>query len=207
MSYQEYGVGATSVGIRGKDYVILAAERRVSYGGFVVSKSGKKLFKITDRLGLACAGLFADMQNISKVLKANIEYYELVTGRPLSIKAAARLLASILYSNKLFPFLSETIVGGIDFDNTTKLYVMDPLGSLIEDDYAAIGSGAPIAIGVLEASYRKDLEFNAAKDLIIKAIRAAIERDAISGDGIDILAFRLQNDQVVVEERSITLKF
>ncbi|HIQ10934.1 MAG TPA: proteasome subunit beta, partial [Pyrodictium sp.] len=187
--------------------VILAAERRVSYGGFVVSKSGKKLFKITDRLGLACAGLFADMQNISKMLKANIEYYELVTGRPLSIKAAARLLASILYSNKLFPFLSETIVGGIDFDNTTRLYVMDPLGSLIEDDYAAIGSGAPIAIGVLEANYREDLKFDDAKNLIIKAIKAAIERDAISGDGIDILAFRLQNNQVVAEEHSITLKF
>lgn len=206
MSYQEYGIGATSVGVRGKDYVILAAERRVSYGGFVISKFGKKLFKITNRLGLACAGLFADMQNISKVLRANIEYYELVTNRPLSIKAAAKLLASILYSNKLFPLLSETIVGGIDLDNTPRLYVMDPLGSLIEDDYAAIGSGAPIAIGVLEASYRKDLEFNAAKDLTVKAVRAAIERDAISGDGIDILAFRLQNDQVVVEEQSITLK-
>ncbi len=34
MGYQEYGIGATAVGVRGKNYVVLAAEKRVSYGGF-----------------------------------------------------------------------------------------------------------------------------------------------------------------------------
>ncbi len=202
MSYQDYGIGATTIGVRGQGYVILASEKRVSYGGYVMSRAGKKVFKITDRIGIACAGLFADMQAISKIMHANIKYYELVTRKPMTVKTAARLLAAILYENKLFPFISETLVGGIDGDNKPRLYVMDALGSLIEDDYAALGSGAPIAVGVLEAEYSKKLSFEQARSLVLKAMKAALERDPISGDGIDILAFRVTPEGVKVLEES-----
>ncbi|MEM3824370.1 MAG: proteasome subunit beta, partial [Candidatus Bathyarchaeia archaeon] len=39
--------GATTVGVVCSDGVILASEKRVSYGYLVVSKGGKKVFKIT----------------------------------------------------------------------------------------------------------------------------------------------------------------
>ncbi len=204
MSY-EYGTGATAVGIRGKDYVVLAAEKRLSYGGFVVSRAAKKVYKVTDYLGIALAGLFADMQAISRILRAEIEYYNITTGRRITVKAAAKLLASILYSYKFFPFLSETLIGGIEADGTARLYVMDPLGSLIEDDYAAIGSGAPIAIGVLEREYNKDLSAENAKKLAIAAVRAAIERDAMSGDGIDVLIIKREDSNTKSYEESIRL--
>ncbi len=184
---REYGIGATSIGVKQKDYVILASEKRVAYGGFVVSHSGQKVFKITEYMGIAGAGLFADMQILSRIIAAEIEYQRLTTGRKPSIKAAARLLAAILYSHKYFPFYSELLVGGIEDDGTTRLYVMDPLGSLIEDDYAAIGSGAPIAIGVLEHGYRPGMSLDEAKKLVISAMKAALERDPISGDGVDML--------------------
>ncbi len=203
MSY--YGTGATAVGVKGSNYVILAAERRVSYGGYIMSRAGKKVYKINDYLGLALAGLFADMQAIAKMLSAEIRYHELTIGRRMTVRAAAKLLASILYSNKYFPFLSEILVGGIEPDGTPRLYVMDPVGSLIEDDYAAIGSGAPIAIGVLENGYRKDLPLDDAKKLVKDAIKAAIERDAMSGDGIDILVIKRVDTQPKAEEESITL--
>ncbi|HIQ24339.1 MAG TPA: archaeal proteasome endopeptidase complex subunit beta [Pyrodictium delaneyi] len=205
MSYHEYGIGATAIGIRGEGFVILAAEKRVSYGGFVVSKSGKKVYKITDYLGIAMAGLFADMQAISKILKAEMEYHSLMMGRRMSVRAAAKLLANILYANKYFPLLSETLIGGIEPDGVARLYVMDPVGSLIEDDYAAIGSGAPIAIGVLESGYSKDMGVESARKLAIAAIRAAIERDAISGDGIDLLVIRRVDGSVEAREESIRL--
>ncbi len=203
MSYQEYGIGATAVGLRGRDYVVLAAEKRVSYGGFVVSRAGKKVFKITDYLGIACAGLFADMQAISRILAAELEYHKLVSGRLPTVHASARLLAAILYANRYFPFVSEILVGGIEPDGTTRLYVMDPVGSLIEDDYAAIGSGAQIAIGILEQGYRSDMDFEAARKLAVTAVRAAIERDAISGDGIDLLIIRRRDGVTEAVEESV----
>ncbi|MCC6056204.1 MAG: proteasome subunit beta, partial [Desulfurococcaceae archaeon] len=74
-------------------------------------------------------------------------------------------------------------------------------GSVIEDDYAAVGTGAPIAIGIIEAEYKKDLELDKAVDLAIKAIKSAISRDAVSGDGIDIIAISRNG----IIEKSITL--
>ena len=154
---------------------------------------------------MALAGLFADIQAITKMLKANIDYYNLVVGKRISIKAAAKLLATILYSYKYFPFFSEVLIGGIDLSGDPKLYVMDPLGSLIEDDFAALGSGAPIAIGVLETRYSKDMEVEEAKRMVIDSIRAAIERDALSGDGIDILIISRENSKTEAREESIKL--
>ncbi len=205
MSYAEYGIGATTVGIRVRDGVVLASEKRVSYGGFIMSKSGKKVYLVADHIGLAFAGLFADMQALAKRLRAELQYYELSTGRKPRVQAAAKILSVILYSNKLTPFITEVLVGGVD-DTGSRLYVLDPVGSLIEDDYAALGSGGAIAIGVLEAEYRRDMSIEEAEKLAEKAVRVAMERDAISGDGIDILVIRRENGRITAKERSIRVR-
>jgi proteasome beta subunit len=99
------------------------------------------------------------------------------------------------------PFISELLFAGID-DSKPQLFVLDPLGSLIQDDYAALGSGAKVAIGILEAEHKKDISVDAGKEIIIKALRAAIERDVTSGDGIDLLILRTNGSS---EEESIQL--
>jgi 20S proteasome alpha/beta subunit len=60
--------GATTVGVAVKDGVILASEKRVSYGYFISSKGGKKVFKITPEIGVACAGLVSDMQVLAHAM-------------------------------------------------------------------------------------------------------------------------------------------
>jgi proteasome beta subunit len=77
-------------------------------------------------------------------------------------------------------------VGGLD-DEGPSLYVLDVLGSLIPDKYAAVGSGTEIAVGVLEEGYKEGLSVEEAKPLVTRAIKSAISRDAMSGDGIDFL--------------------
>lgn len=180
-----YG-GATAIGIKSNSGVVLAAERRFSYGGYILSKTARKVFKITDRIALAGAGLVADIQAMNKIIQAEIKYYEVSMGRPISIRSAAKLISNILYSHKYLPMLSELIIGGVDREGY-HLYVMDPLGSLIEDDYAAVGSGAPIAIGIIENSYKRDLNPEQMIELAIHAIKMAISRDTMSGDGIDVI--------------------
>ncbi|RLE50773.1 MAG: proteasome endopeptidase complex, archaeal, beta subunit [Candidatus Methanomethylicota archaeon] len=180
-------IGATAAGIVCKDGVVLASEKRVAYGYTILSKAGKKVFKITDYLGIACAGLISDMQIIARSLMAEANLYELDYKRPMSVKSLAKLLSVILYNRKLMPYITETIVAGID-STGPHLYVLDPLGSLIEDKYAAVGSGSTLAISIIEANYSPDMVVHDGEELIIKAIKAAIERDAISGDGIDILS-------------------
>ncbi len=180
-----YG-GATAVGLKVNSGVVLGAERRFSYGGFIMSKAARKVYLITDRIGMAAAGLIADMQAIAKNVRAEIKYYELSTEKKVTVRAVSKLIANILYSYKFMPLMSEILVGGVD-DTGPHLYIMDPVGSLIEDDYASIGTGAPIAIGIIESSYSKDMSISEAKELTIKSLKAALSRDSMSGDGIDIL--------------------
>jgi len=61
------------------------------------------------------------------------------------------------------------------------------LGSVLPDEYAAVGTGAEMALGVLDPQFKENMAEQEAIDLATKAIRSAIMRDSFSGDGIDIL--------------------
>jgi proteasome beta subunit len=178
--------GATTIGVVCADGVILASEKRVTYGSFVMSKGGKKVFKITDQIGVACAGLVGDMQILTREVEAQANLFSMEVGRLISVRAASKLMANILFNRRYAPLITQTIVGGLD-DEGTSLYVLDVLGSLIPDKYAAVGSGTEIAVGVLEEGYREGMSVEEAKALVTKAIKSAISRDAMSGDGIDFL--------------------
>ncbi|MEM2341661.1 MAG: archaeal proteasome endopeptidase complex subunit beta [Candidatus Bathyarchaeia archaeon] len=178
--------GATTVGIVCSDGVVLASEKRVSYGNFVLSRVGKKVFKISDHIGAACAGLVSDMQILAREVSVYANLFKLEAGRPISVRSAAKVMSNLLFNNRLIPYITETIIGGVD-DEGPSVYVLDVLGSTIPDKYAAVGSGAEIAIGVLEESYREGMTVEEGKELAVKAIKSAISRDAMSGDGIDLM--------------------
>lgn len=178
--------GATTLGVICKDGVILASEKRVSYGYLILSKTGKKVFAITPKVGAACAGLVSDMQILINEVAAYAHLFELDYGRPIPVKSTAKLMSNLLFQGRFFPLLTQTIVGGMD-DGGPSLFVLDPLGSLIPDKFAAVGSGAEIAIGVIESSYKDGLTVEEARDIVLRAIRSAISRDVSSGDGVDLL--------------------
>lgn len=179
--------GATAVGVRAREGVVLAADRRMTYGGLVLSRNARKLFLLNDKVGIAFSGLYGDISGLLRVLDAELKYYELYINKVPSLKMFAKRLSTIMYAYKVFPFFVEVLVGGLEHDGSPKIYVLDSLGSITDEDYAAVGSGATMALGVLEDSYSSGLSVEEAKALAIRAVRAAIERDAGSGDGIDVL--------------------
>ena len=178
--------GATTIGVVCADGVILASEKRVTYGNFVMSKGGKKVFKITTQIGAACAGLVGDMQILTREVEAQANLFSMDVGRRISVRATAKLMANILFNRRYAPLITQTIVGGLD-DEGPSLYVLDVLGSLIPDKYAVVGSGTEIAMGVLEEGYKEGISIEEAKILVTRSIKSAISRDAMSGDGIDFL--------------------
>jgi len=178
--------GATTVGVVCPEGVILASEKRVSYGYLIVSKGGKKVFKITDRIGAACAGLVSDMQILVREVEAYANLYSLDVSRPISVRSAAKLMSTLLFNRRLAPLITQTIVGGLDEEGAT-LYALDIMGSVIPDEYAAVGSGTEIAMGLLEEGYKENMTIEEAKNLVTRAIKSAISRDIMSGNGIDFL--------------------
>ena len=196
-----YFPGATTVGVVCKDGVVLASEKRVSYGYTVLSKAGRKVFRITGNIGAACAGLVSDMQIMVREVGAYAKIFELDHGRPISVRSIAKMVANMLFRRRLMPYLTQTIIGGIDEDGAC-IYVLDALGSVLPDKYATVGSGAGIAVGVLESEYKDDLTVDEGKELVVKAVKSAVARDVASGDGIDLLTITKDG----VEEETIPLK-
>ena len=178
--------GATAVGISYGNGVILASEKRVSYGNFVVNKNTKKTFSVTNQVGAACAGMVADMQVLVRQVGALAKIRKLETRRNVAPNSIAKLMSVIMFERRFFPLLTQVIVGGIEIK--PEIYTLDPLGSVLPDEYASVGTGAEMALGILDAEYKPNMSEEKARELAVKAIKSSIQRDSSSGDGIDLLA-------------------
>ncbi|MFX1322189.1 MAG: archaeal proteasome endopeptidase complex subunit beta [Promethearchaeota archaeon] len=193
--------GAASVGIKCKDGVVLGSDRRATWGYTVISKSTQKIFKINDYIGLCAYGLIGDFQILIRILRAQSNLYEIETGERISTKSLAKLVSNYLYSRKLMPLYNNLVVAGIDKDGP-KLYTLDAIGSLMPDDFAAVGTGMLLSYGILEAEYRPDMTVAEGEQLVEKTISNSIKRDAMSGNGIDLLIITKDG----AEEKFIEIK-
>ncbi|MHA1310979.1 MAG: archaeal proteasome endopeptidase complex subunit beta [Candidatus Helarchaeota archaeon] len=178
----------TTAGIVCKNGIVLASDRQATAGYYVAHKHAQKIFKITDNIGMTIAGTVADAQAIIDIMIAECNLYKLDTNIEISVKSAATLLSNILYGQKIYPYMLQSIIGGYNEREGPTLYTLDPIGSLIkENTVATTGSGTPMAISILEDNYHEDITIDEAVPLIIHAVRASIERDAGSGYGIDVV--------------------
>jgi len=124
---------------------------------------------------------------------------ELESRKALKPNSVAKLMSTLMFQNRYAPLLTQVILGGVGAKPV--VYVLDPLGSVISDVYATVGTGEETAIGVVEAGYSQGMTQKDARDLLVAAIKAAIARDAMSGNGIDILTV----DRTGINEESVNL--
>jgi proteasome beta subunit len=177
--------GTTTIGVVCKDGVILACDTRVSMGYFVAHKHGKKVYKIADHLAMTIAGTMADAQRVVDILTANAQLYRIESGRLMSISSAARFVANLLFSNRYVPLEAEALVAGLD-DSGPHVYRLDPFGALTDEKCVSTGSGSPVAYGVLEDKYRENASVEELLPMIVRAVDAAMKRNAATGDSFNI---------------------
>ena len=171
--------GTTTVGITCKDGVVFASERRASMGNLVAHKVAEKIFKIDNHIAATIAGSVADAQSLMKIISAETALYRLRNGKDISLEAAAAVSSNILHSS---PAYVQTLIGGVD-DTGASIYSLDAAGGMIKDTFISTGSGSTFAYGVLEDRFHEDITVEEAKELALRAIKAATERDTYSGNG------------------------
>ena len=171
--------GTTTVGITCTDGVVFASERRASMGNLVAHKVAEKIFKIDNHIAATIAGSVADAQSLMKIISAETALYRLRNGKDISLEAAAAVSSNILHSS---PAYVQTLIGGVD-DTGASIYSLDAAGGMIKDTFISTGSGSTFAYGVLEDRFHEDITVEEAKELALRAIKAATERDTYSGNG------------------------
>lgn len=182
-----FPTGATVVGIKCTDGVVVATDTLITWGTHVLSEKGVKAFKLTDSIVLASAGLTSDYQMLVNRLQAQIKLYELNQKKSITVKALSKMIANTLYSTRMSPLYVQTVVVGVD-GNGPQLYTLDMGGSLIPDEFTATGTGTGSAYGVLENSLKTDVTVKEAEEIAIKAVKAGISRDIQSGGNIHIMS-------------------
>lgn len=201
MSEAETLKGTTTIGIVFKDGIILATEKRATMGTMIASKRAKKVYQVADRIGMTTAGGVGDAQQLARIMTVECNLYQIRSGRSISVGAASTLLSNYLNQNRYFPYYVQLLVGGVDMTGPS-VYSVDAMGGATrEDDIVATGSGSPMAYGVLEDRYKKDLTQDEAIELAIRALRAAMRRDSASGEGIHVVIITKDAYSELSEER------
>ena len=177
--------GTTTVGIVVRNGVVVAADKRASSGYYVAHKKVRKIVKIDDHVVMTTAGLVADAQMLASVLQYQARNYKIAVGKPIPIRMLASYLSLILNSSKYFPYIVQLLLAG--YDETPRLFAVEWFGDYVEEDYAVTGSGSPIAVGVIESEYSKDMDIEKAVEIAVKAVRASIRRDTFTGEAVDVV--------------------
>ncbi len=198
--------GTTTVGIRCTDGIVLAADKRATLGGRIVAdKDVDKVYAISDTMAVTMAGVVSDAQLITKLIKAEIRLKKVRTGKEPGVEETANLLSSIVYQNvrRMSPIMGITgfLLAGADTKGF-HLYDIGVDGSLMKrKDYVADGSGFMMAYGVLDTLAKKDMKVAEGIKLAIKAVNAAMQRDAATGEGIDVYTITNQGVKKVFAEK------
>jgi len=180
---KEMKTGTTTVGLSTENGVVMATDMRASAGRMVSSKDVQKVEQIHPNAALTIAGSVSAAQSLIRSLRSETSLYETRRSKDMSMEALSTLTSNFLRSGAFF--IVSPLLGGVDEDGA-HVYSLDPLGGMMEEDYAVSGSGSQYALGVLEQEYEDDLTMDEAKSVAAHAIQSAVERDLASGNGINV---------------------
>jgi len=196
---QAVKTGTSTIGITFNGGVVVGADHRATMGHFVANKSVQKLFKIGNNLALTTAGLVGHAQSLARTLAAEVSLFELRRGESMTVKGAATLTANILSGR---PHWVQLLIVGVDQDGAS-VFSIDSAGGSIPDVYCATGSGSPYMYGVLEDGYSDGMSRKDAVALAARSLAASAQRDAASGNGMDLAVISANDGFVMVEQSEI----
>ncbi|KAJ8042320.1 Proteasome subunit beta type-5 [Holothuria leucospilota] len=177
--------GTTTLGFKFQHGVIIAVDSRATAGPYIASQTVKKVIEINPYLLGTMAGGAADCSFWERILAEQCRIYELRNKERISVAAASKLLANILYNYKGMGLSVGTMIAGWD-KRGPGLYYVDSDGTRCTNPVFSVGSGSPYAYGVLDTGYKYDLTVEEAYDLGQRSIYHATHRDAYSGGVVNL---------------------
>lgn len=173
------------MGLVCSDGVVLATDTRVTAGGFIAHKRGKKLLRVDDNLAMTISGGVADAQNVVDILRYYANLYRVEKLRLMPVKSAAQMVSNVLFSSRIYPLLADVLVGGVD-DSGGSMYEVDFFGGVNGAKMVATGSGSPVAYGILESEFKENMPVTKVYPIAAKAIVSAMRRNVATGDHFDV---------------------
>lgn len=154
------GNGATTLGIRAVDGVVLAAEKKVQ-SSLVDPSSIQKVFELDLHAGCTYSGIGPDCRVIISYSRKVCQQYRMTYNEPIPIGQLVRKMASLFQeytqSGGVRPFGCQLLVCGKD-QSGYHLYQVDPSGTFWAWKATSIGKHSGNAKTFLEKRYAADGE-------------------------------------------------
>lgn len=200
-----FNKGTTTAAFIYKNGIVVCADSRATGGQYIGSGNVRKIIEINRFLLGTMAGGAADCMYWERLLSERCRLHELRNREPISVAAASKLLANMLYNYKGKQLSLGVMICGWDHKKGPKIYMVDNDARRLPGKLFSIGSGSVYAYGVLDKSYRFDMTDEEAFDLGRRAIYHATHRDAYSGGIVRIYAIQKDGWKIISEDDNSVL--
>jgi proteasome beta subunit len=166
--------------------VVLAGDRRATAGSMIAKRDVEKVFRSDEFSAVGYAGTGSTGIEFVRLFQVELEHYEKMEGRPLSLEGKANRLAWMIRGNLAAAMQGLVVVPlfvGYDEDaGQGRIFSYDVAGGPYEEHrFFSIGSGSVFARGALKKLYADDLPVGDAVLACVQALYDAADDDSATG--------------------------
>ena len=178
--------GTTIVAATCDHGVVLAGDRRATMGNLIAKRDLEKVFRSDEFSAFAYAGTGSLGNEFARLFGVELEHYEKIEGRSLSLEGKANQLARMVRGNLGAAMQGLVVVPlfvGYDEDSGPgRIFSYDVLGGPEEEHrYYSIGSGSPFAMSALKKLYTDAMPVDDAVLACVQALYDAADDDSATG--------------------------
>ncbi|KCZ75439.1 hypothetical protein H311_01588 [Anncaliia algerae PRA109] len=177
--------GGSSLALKGKNCTLLISDKRLGKGSITTSTAFNRIHQITPYTYVCLPSFIPDSQKLVSLLIKNKNLFKYTENRYMSPQEISALLSYMLYDKRFMNYITDPIVAGV-LGDTPYICGMDSLGCMNDqDNFVAAGTAYTNLIGGCEAVFTENLEPEQLFEVGTKLFLSAIERDALSGWGVE----------------------
>ena len=178
--------GTTIVALRYADGVVMAGDRRATAGSSIAHRAMDKVHPADRHSGVAIAGSAGMALEMVKLFQLQLEHYEKVEGRALSLEGKANQLSQMVRQHlgmAMQGFVVVPLFAGYDLGRGVgRIYTYDPTGGRYEEtDFHADGSGGRDARTTIKLGWSPDLDRASTIELAVTSLWQAADEDSATG--------------------------
>jgi proteasome beta subunit len=175
--------GTTVIALTYADGLVMAGDRRATIGTQIASREIEKVYPADSHCAIGVAGTAGLAIELVRLFQLELEHFEKIEGRALSLDGKANRLATLVRGSlglAMQGLAAVPVLGGWDQAAARpRLFSYDVTGGRYEErEFYAVGSGAVFARGSLKKLWRPGLDASAAVTTALTSLIDASDDDA-----------------------------